>query len=77
MNPLYKDVRGKVISDFYSEYDINMLGVSMDELSSHPTSEYEKACALYYDAQTLGDDELMAAALTLIESMQDAGYGRE
>lgn len=77
MNPLYKDIRGKVITDFYSEYDLQMLGFSLEEFSIPKYSDYEKACSLYNAAQTIEDSDLMEAAEKLILGMQEQGYGQE
>jgi len=79
MNPLYKDVRGKVITDYYSEDDLNMLGFDLSEFSiTRANDDYQTACSLYYDARTIEDTDLEEAALSLIREMQEKeGCGQE
>ena len=79
MNPLYKDIRGKVLTDFYSEDDLQMLGFKLSDFSIDTSADdYEKACGLYYDAQTIEDADLEEAALALIKKMQvEEGCGQE
>ncbi len=79
MNPIYKDVRGKLITDYYSEYDLNMLGFDLSKFSTTPASDdYQTACSLYYDARTIEDTDLEEAALSLIREMQEKeGCGQE
>ena len=79
MNPHYKDVRGKVITDYYSEDDLNMLGFDLSEFSiTRANDDYQTACSLYYDARTIEDTDLEEAALSLIREMQEKeGCGQE
>ena len=78
MNPLYKDIRGKVLTDFYSEDDLQMLGFKLSDFNVDQSSDYEKACGLYYNAQTIEDADLEEAALALIKKMQvEEGCGQE
>lgn len=59
MNPLYKDVRGKTILDFYSEYDLNMLGVSLKDVHTDTdTDDWGKVWGLYDNAKTIEDKDL-------------------
>ena len=78
-NPLYKNLRGKVITDFYSEYDLNMLGFKLSEFSTEKDiDDYQTAVSLYFDAQTIEDKDLEEAALYLIQKMQmEEGCGKE
>lgn len=79
MNPLYKNVRGKVITDFYSEYDLNMLGFALSDFSTKKNSDdYQTACDLYLDAHAIEDEDLEEAALYLMKKMQmEEGCGKE
>lgn len=79
MNPLYKDIRGKVITDFYSEYDLQMLGFSLEEFSIKPdANDYKKASDLSDAALVIDDKDLKDAATALLREMQvKEGYGRE
>lgn len=78
-NPLYKNVRGKVITDFYSEYDLNMLGHKLSEFyTGSSADDYQKACSLLNAATTLEDKDLEEAALSLVLKMQqEEGCGKE
>lgn len=79
MNPLYKDIRGKVLTDFYSEDDLQMLGFKLSDFGiDKSANDYEKACDLYYNAQTIEDADLEEAALALMKKMQvEEGCGQE
>ncbi len=79
MNPLYKDIRGKVITDFYSEYDLQMLGFSLDDFTIDPNADdYQKASDLSDAALDIDDKDLQEAAEALLREMQiKEGFGRE
>lgn len=79
MNPLYANIRGKVITDFYSEYDLQMLGFSLADFSiDRNADDYQKASDLSCAALDIDDKDLQEAAEALLREMQvKEGYGRE
>ncbi len=83
-NPLYRNIRGKVLTDFYSEYDLEILiGDRAHELyveaeDDRKYDDYAKVCSIHDEAQEIEDSDLELAAFSLIRYMQAVeGYGKE
>ena len=83
-NPLYRDIRGKVLTDYYSEYDLEMLigedahRLFLEAEDDRQYDDYAKVCTLHHEAKEIDDADLELAALSLILYMQAVeGYGKE